>query len=56
MAVNGERRFCGEIGLAKSVHPEAGFLHDGRATTLQEAILWHGGEAEVAKERFRHFT
>lgn len=44
------------IGLAKSVHPDAGFLHDGRARTLQEAILWHGGEAEIAKERFRNFT
>ena len=28
------------------------FLHDGRATTLQEAILWHGGEAERAKKHF----
>ncbi|HSI44668.1 MAG TPA: di-heme oxidoredictase family protein [Methylophilus sp.] len=40
------------IGLAKKVHPEAGFLHDGRARTLQEAILWHGGEAETAKDHF----
>lgn len=30
----------------------AGFLHDGRARTLQEAILWHGGEAESAKQRW----
>lgn len=22
-----------------------GFLHDGRVSTLDEAILWHGGEA-----------
>ena len=28
------------------------YLHDGRATTLQEAILWHGGEAERARESF----
>ena len=27
------------------------FLHDGRARSLLEAILWHGGEAEAAKER-----
>lgn len=40
------------IGLAKAVHANAGFLHDGRARTLQEAILWHGGEAATAKERF----
>lgn len=29
------------------------FLHDGRARTVEEAILWHGGEAEAAKESFR---
>ncbi len=29
------------------------YLHDGRARTLSEAILWHGGEAETAKENFR---
>ncbi len=39
------------IGLAKKVDPQAGFLHDGRARTLMEAILWHGGEAENAKQR-----
>lgn len=40
------------IGLAKTVHANAGFLHDGRARNLQEAILWHGGEADTARERF----
>jgi CxxC motif-containing protein (DUF1111 family) len=29
------------------------YLHDGRARNLSEAILWHGGEAEAAKEAFR---
>ena len=33
------------IGLAKSVNPRASFLHDGRADTILEAILLHGGEA-----------
>jgi CxxC motif-containing protein (DUF1111 family) len=28
------------------------FLHDGRAKTLQEAILWHSGEAENSKNNF----
>ena len=28
------------------------FLHDGRAKTIQEAILWHGGEAELSKNNF----
>lgn len=40
------------IGLARQVSPEAGFLHDGRARTLIEAILWHGGEAQHARDRF----
>ncbi|MBY6068181.1 thiol oxidoreductase [Leisingera aquaemixtae] len=37
------------IGLTQQVSPRAGFLHDGRARTLLEAVLWHGGEAEAAK-------
>lgn len=41
------------IGLTKRINNGAGFLHDGRAATLEEAILWHGGEAESAKEHFR---
>ena len=28
------------------------YLHDGRATTLRDAILAHGGEAEIVRERF----
>ena len=39
------------VGLAKTVNPRATFLHDGRARTLLEAILWHGGEAEAAKDK-----
>ncbi|WP_159589951.1 di-heme oxidoredictase family protein [Chelativorans xinjiangense] len=39
------------IGLAKTVSGEAGFLHDGRARTLLEAVLWHGGEAEAARRK-----
>lgn len=30
----------------------APYLHDGRATTLTEAILWHGGDAEAARDNF----
>jgi len=29
-----------------------GFLHDGRARTINEAILWHGGEANASKLGF----
>ncbi|MCL7930082.1 di-heme oxidoredictase family protein [Halomonas llamarensis] len=41
------------IGLAQVVNPQAGFLHDGRARSLEEAILWHGGEAQSAADRYR---
>ncbi len=41
------------IGLAKVVQDGVTFLHDGRARTLEEAILWHGGEAMSAREAFR---
>jgi CxxC motif-containing protein (DUF1111 family) len=29
------------------------WLHDGRATTLREAILWHGGEAAGSRDHFK---
>lgn len=40
------------IGLAQVVLPYSGFLHDGRARSLEEAILWHGGEAQVSRDSF----
>lgn len=42
------------LGLSKSVNGNAMLLHDGRARTLAEAILWHGGEARGAREAFRN--
>ena len=39
------------IGLTETVSGHTFFLHDGRARNLLEAILWHGGEAQAAKER-----
>lgn len=41
------------LGLVQVVNPQATYLHDGRARSVEEAILWHGGEAEAAKEAFR---
>jgi len=41
------------IGLLETVGGRAAFLHDGRARSLEEAILWHAGEAMTARERFR---
>ncbi|WP_073326549.1 di-heme oxidoredictase family protein [Wenxinia saemankumensis] len=40
------------LGLVRQVSPEAGFLHDGRARSLEEAILWHGGEGLAARGAF----
>ena len=44
------------LGLTHTVLPYSGFLRDARARTLEEAILWHGGEAEAAREAFRTAT
>lgn len=41
------------IGLIETVNGHTFYLHDGRARNLEEAILWHGGEAEASKEQFK---
>ncbi|GAB4353750.1 MAG: di-heme oxidoredictase family protein [Oricola sp.] len=40
------------IGLTGMVSGHTFFLHDGRARNLTEAILWHGGEAQKARDAF----
>ncbi|QGZ42857.1 c-type cytochrome [Pseudoduganella flava] len=35
---------------------QAGYLHDGRARNLTEAIMWHGGEAQRSRERFANLS
>jgi CxxC motif-containing protein (DUF1111 family) len=40
------------IGLVETVNGAGYFLHDGRARSLAEAVLWHGGEAETASDAF----
>ena len=40
------------LGLAKTVNGHTDLLHDGRARTTAEAILWHGGEANFSREVF----
>lgn len=39
-------------GIAQRVNGAQHFLHDGRAASIEEAVLWHGGEAEIARDRF----
>ena len=39
-------------GLGEALRSKTGLLHDGRARTAGQAILWHGGEGEPARTRF----
>jgi CxxC motif-containing protein (DUF1111 family) len=41
------------LGLLQSINPNVRFLHDGRARTVEEAILWHGGQAAASRDRFK---
>ena len=40
------------IGLTAGVSFGEGYLHDGRARTLHEAIMWHGGEAAASQQAY----
>jgi CxxC motif-containing protein (DUF1111 family) len=44
------------IGLISTVNNHTNLLHDGRAANVEEAILWHGGEAETIKENFKNLS
>jgi CxxC motif-containing protein (DUF1111 family) len=44
------------IGLTAGVSGGEAYLHDGRARTLEEAILWHDGEAAASREAFRNMS
>jgi CxxC motif-containing protein (DUF1111 family) len=44
------------IGLTEVVNRHTRFLHDGRARSLEEAVLWHDGEARGARDRFVHMS
>lgn len=43
------------LGLTETVSGHTRFLHDGRARSSLEAILWHGGEAEGARKAVMDF-
>ena len=40
------------IGLLETVNGHVSLLHDGRARSIEEAILWHGGEAQHVTDAF----
>ena len=44
------------LGLVKKVNGDAGFLHDGRARTIEEAVLWHGHVDSEARRSWEFFV
>lgn len=44
------------LGLSRTVNGSRVLLHDGRARSITEAILWHGGEAQGARDGFAALT
>lgn len=44
------------IGLIETVNRHTYYLHDGRARSILEAILWHGGEAESSRDQVLEFS
>ncbi len=44
------------IGLSERVNGHTNYLHDGRARTFSEAVMWHSGEAQSAKNNFKNLS
>lgn len=44
------------LGLNRVVNGNVNYLHDGRARSIMEAIMWHGGEAEKARKKVEGFS
>ncbi|GIC79145.1 hypothetical protein FMO003_36730 [Moritella sp. F3] len=36
--------------------PDESYLHDGRARTIEEAILWHGGEGQLSNDNYQNLS
>jgi CxxC motif-containing protein (DUF1111 family) len=52
-SVHSEWRTAPLWGLAHALaRGDVALLHDGRATSVGEAVLWHGGQAEGARRRY----
>lgn len=41
------------LGLLSSINANTRYLHDGRARTIEEAVLWHGGQGQKSRDRFK---
>ena len=46
----------GSLKYVQGSEQNARYLHDGRARSLKEAILWHGGEALASRGRFESMS
>jgi CxxC motif-containing protein (DUF1111 family) len=44
------------LGLLSSINPNVRYLHDGRARSIEEAILWHGGQGAASRDRFKQLS
>jgi CxxC motif-containing protein (DUF1111 family) len=44
------------LGLRRQVNGNDALLHDGRARSVAEAIMWHGGDAEVSRRAFSNMS
>lgn len=44
------------LGLVQVVNGHTRLMHDGRARDFNEAILWHGGEAQKSKQKYLSLT
>jgi CxxC motif-containing protein (DUF1111 family) len=44
------------VGLLVSINPNVRYLHDGRARSIEEAILWHGGQGAASRARFEQLS
>jgi CxxC motif-containing protein (DUF1111 family) len=44
------------LGLLSSINPKVRYLHDGRARSIEEAILWHGGQGAASRGRFKQLS
>ncbi|WGO98094.1 di-heme oxidoredictase family protein [Saccharophagus degradans] len=41
------------LGMNLAVNGHDNLLHDGRARSIEEAILWHGGEAQASNNAYK---
>ena len=44
------------LGLIETVNGHTYLLHDGRAESIEEAILWHGGEGASSRDLYKMLT